>query len=232
MQNLYSRSIPTGDAFTPSHSWFVFPRTNKTRPQHKQSARDSLSAPSAKGGSHGDQQNGIVATLVCWACSEVACPCDGLPERLLPNMEVPELTWNPLSSSIAQCFFWAGPLEREHDQAKETQGRSARTFHSGVWFSFSKLRNLLAASSYHRAWPELSRHGVPSKPTGAANIIACISQRWWWLPRCRRTPSVQPWQHCWHLRVWKGGKLGMCSNSSKPLQMLRGKFSRPHSLSS
>lgn len=64
----------------------------KPHPHHKQSARDGLSAASTKEGSHGNQQKDPLATSACWACSEVAPPCDGR-QKGCPGQ--PQ-TWKPL----------------------------------------------------------------------------------------------------------------------------------------
>lgn len=69
----------------------------------------------------------------------------------------------------------------------------------------------------------------PSNYRGAANVIARDSRRHWCLPY--DAIGLPACNHSWDLRARKGGELGMCLNSSKPLQMLQGKFSPPRSFS-
>lgn len=108
-------------------------------------SRGGLPAASTKEGLHEDQQNGGVVKSACWACSEVAHPCDGLPERLLqaaPNMEAPGLVWNPLSNLLASPMLFLGWTFRE-GQAQPGSGdsrRSARTFHSCIWFFIPQVK--------------------------------------------------------------------------------------------
>lgn len=129
-----------------------------------------------------------------------------------PNTKIPGLTWHSLflAFSTAQCFFLLRKVYK--------------TFSQCHLVFFTQVTRPTCSQQLSQSLPELSR-------LEHTNIIACISQRLWYLPWCCRTLSVQPQQHSQDLRTWKGIGLGVCSLSSKPLKTLKGKFLPPHSLS-
>lgn len=109
--------------------------------------------------------------------------------------------------------------------ALEFQSRSGTTklrTHRKVYKIFSQyLQDLLAASSYCRACQSCHDHSMQKLQT-----LLHAFQRLWHSQWCHRTS-----QHSQDLRTWKDIELEVCSLSSKPWKMLKGKFLPPHSLS-